>query len=821
MNFNEIEKKWRDRWEAQNVFRSRENAGKKFYCLEMFPYPSGSGLHVGHAFNYTIGDIYSRFKRMQGFNVLYPMGYDSFGLPAENAAIEAGEDPKKYTEKAIRNFVNQQKLLGLSYDWSRMIVTYEPEYYKWNQYFFLKFLEKGLAYKKKAAANWCPKCNTVLANEQVHNGKCWRHHETEVEEKYLEQWFLKTTAYAEELLAEIPNLNWPEKIKLMQENWIGKSRGIDIYFTLEGAKKVLPAFTTRCDTVFSVTFIAIAPEHPAISELVAGTRYKKGAKEFVSRIKKESMIDRTDEEKEKEGFFTGKYAINPVNGEKVPIWIANFALMYGSGIVMCDAHDKRDFRFGRKYKIPLKFVISPDGKPIEPANYDDAFTNDGILFASSQFSGMKNTDALPKMADWIESRGFGKKAVNYKLRDWLVSRQRYWGTPIPVIYCGKCGIVPVPENQLPVLLPEKVKFGIGNPLETNPEFVNVKCPKCNAPAKRETDTMDTFFDSSWYFLRYCDSKNEGAAFGKANAEYWMPVDQYIGGAEHACMHLIYARFFTKALRDLGFLKFGEPFANLFNQGMLHGEDGFVMSKSRGNVVNPIEMIEKYSADILRLYLVSVASADKDFSWSGDGIESSAKFVRKVADYFEVVKPGKSSAKAESKINKAVKEVTANIESFGYHAAIIRIRKLFESLSEEESGQNLEIFLKLLAPFCPHICEELWERRGNKKFISLEAWPIAGESKINPKFEEEEKAIEKLIEDISNVARIVSLKGAKPKKVFIYCIPPEKQFLSEGVGEISARTGLEAKIFAVNEKEKYDPENKAGKAKPSKPALFLE
>jgi len=450
VDFLKLEKKWQKKWEDSKVFKVKDNKKKKFYCLEMFPYPSGSGLHMGHAFNYTIGDIQARFKRMQGFNVLYPMGYDSFGLPAENAAIKANVNPKKYTEAAIKNFIKQQKSLGLSYDWNKLVMTHTPEYYKWNQYFFLKFLENDLVYKKKAKVNWCPKCNTVLANEQVHSGKCWRHEDTEVIERELEQWFIKTTKYSDELLKDIEKLEWPKRIKIMQENWIGKSHGVDLYFKLENSNKLLPTFTTRCDTIYSVTFLAIAPEHQLADELTKETKYEKGVKEFVDKIKKESITDRTNEEKEKEGFFTGKYAINPVNNQKVPIYIANFALMYGSGIVMCDAHDKRDFMFAKKYDIPLKFVISKDGNYVNANNSEKPYTEDGLLFDSGKFNGLNNREALPKMAEWLEKSKYGKRTINYKLRDWLVSRQRYWGTPIPIVYCDQCGTVPVKEKDLPI-----------------------------------------------------------------------------------------------------------------------------------------------------------------------------------------------------------------------------------------------------------------------------------------------------------------------------------------------------------------------------------
>ena len=766
VDFLKLEKKWQKKWEDSKVFKVKDNKKKKFYCLEMFPYPSGSGLHMGHAFNYTIGDIQARFKRMQGFNVLYPMGYDSFGLPAENAAIKANVNPKKYTEAAIKNFIKQQKSLGLSYDWNKLVMTHTPEYYKWNQYFFLKFLENDLVYKKKAKVNWCPKCNTVLANEQVHSGKCWRHEDTEVIERELEQWFIKTTKYSDELLKDIEKLEWPKRIKIMQENWIGKSHGVDIYFKLENSNKLLPTFTTRCDTIYSVTFLAIAPEHQLADELTKETKYEKGVKEFVDKIKKESITDRTNEEKEKEGFFTGKYAINPVNNQKVPIYIANFALMYGSGIVMCDAHDKRDFMFAKKYDIPLKFVISKDGNYVNANNSEKPYTEDGLLFDSGKFNGLNNREALPKMAEWLEKSKYGKRTINYKLRDWLVSRQRYWGTPIPIVYCDQCGTVPVKEKDLPIKLPDKVKFGKGNPLETNKQFVETKCPKCKRKARRETDTMDTFFDSSWYFLRYTDNKNKKAPFDKKKAEYWMPVDQYIGGAEHACMHLIYARFFTKALRDLKFIKLDEPFTKLFNQGMLHGDDGHVMSKSRGNVVIPEEVSKKYGIDTARLFIVSLASPDKDIAWSEKGIEGSFRFINKVIQFFEKVKIGKSSKKLQSKINSSISEITGNIENFNYNIAVIKLRELFDSLEEEMSKEDICSFLKLLHPFCPHITEELWQRKKIKGLVTIQNWPKADKSKIDLTLEYEDELINSAVQDIKEILKLVKIDNPKHISLFI-------------------------------------------------------
>ena len=815
-NFSQIEKKWQKKWEEAKIFKTENSSNKKkVYVLEMFPYPSGYGLHIGHAFNYTIGDIYARFKRMNDFNVLYPMGYDAFGLPAENAAIKAKEHPKTYTENAIKNFIQQQKMLGLSYDWSRLITTSSPDYYKWNQFFFLELLKKGLVYRKKAAANWCPKCSTVLANEQVHNGKCWRHEDTKVEIKQLEQWFIKTTAYADELLEYVPKLDWPDRIKLMQKNWIGKSYGTEIEFKINNQPWKI--FTTRPDTIYGVTFMVVSSSHPRLNELTTKEQ-KKEVDKFLEKIKstKEEDIALL----EKEGAFTGSYAINPLTNKKIPVWVANFVIAeYGSGMVMADAHDQRDLEFAHKYKINLIETILPeDGKSSNPNKSKRAFTDYGVLVNSGEFSGLKSKEAIEKITNHLEKLNLGKQSIQFKLRDWLVSRQRYWGTPIPIIYCKKCGIVP--EKNLPVKLPENVKFGIGNPLETNKEFTDVKCPKCNSNAKRETDTMDTFFDSSWYFFRFTDPNNKKEAFNKDIANYWLPVDMYIGGAEHACMHLIYARFFTKALRDLGYTKINEPFSSLFNQGMVHANDGNKMSKSLGNVINPNDMIEKYSADILRLYLVSTAQPDTDYAWSDTGIEGSSRFINKVVEYFNIVKIGKTSKKAESKINSSIKEITNNIESFKYNIAVIKLRELFESLENETSKQDLESFLKLLSVFSPHLAEELYEKLGNKSFISLAKWPIIDESKIDKKFEIQEKALETTISDINNVIKIIKEKENKePTKIYLYIIPNEKDNYNEK--ELGKRLQKQVKVFLVNDKNKYDPQNKALKAKPNKPGIYLE
>lgn len=820
IDFKKIEEKWQKRWEEKQAFKSKEDSNKKkFYCLEMFPYPSSYGLHMGHALNYSIGDIYARFKRMCGFNVLYPMGYDAFGLPAENAAIKVGEHPKKYTDKSMKNFENQQKKLGLSYDWSRIIKTCEPEYYKWNQFFFLKFLEKGLVYRKKSAVNYCPKCDTVLANEQVKNGKCWRHEDTSVEIIQLEQWFIKITEYAEELLECLPRLNWPERIKLMQENWIGKSYGTEIKFKINGEE--WNVFTTRPDTIYGVTFLVVSAQHPRLFDLVTKEQ-KKEVESFLKRLK--SVSEKELEEMEKEGVFTGSYAINPINNEKVPVYAGNFVVAdYGSGIVMAvPSHDQRDFEFAKKYNLPIKVVIQPERENLDAKTMVRAFTGFGRLVNSGEFNGMSNKEAIESISDYLVKKNLGKRVVKYKLRDWLISRQRYWGTPIPVVYCEKCGIVPVPEKDLPVVLPEKVKFGVGNPLKTNKEFLEVKCPKCNSKAKRETDTMDTFFDSSWYFLRYCDNKNDKEPFDKKKVEYWMPVDQYIGGAEHACMHLIYARFFTKALRDLGYLKFDEPFISLFNQGMLHGEDGNKMSKSLGNVVLPEEVSEKYGIDTARLFLVSQASPDKDIQWSEKGIEGSLRFINRIIKFFDNVKKGKSNRKVESKINKGIKEITEDIERFRFNLAVIKIREIFECFEQEKeiAKSDLESFLKLLSPFCPHISEELWEKLGNNTFISLEKWPEYDEKKIDLNLEKQEQILDKIIEDINNIIKLLREKqNKKAEKVYLYALPSEISFYDKEI--LSEKIGLEVEIYSVNDKNKYDPENKSNKSKVGRPAIFVE
>ncbi len=819
VNFKAIEKKWQDKWEEEEIFHVLNKSKKeKYYVLEMFPYPSGEGLHMGHALNYTLGDVFARFKRMRGFNVLYPMGYDALGLPAENAAIKVNTHPENYTNKSISNFIKQQKLIGLSYDWSRMINTASPSYYKWDQWIFLKMLEKKIAYRKKAPVNWCPECKSVLANEQVHNGKCWRHEDTKVEIKHLEQWFFKITDYVDELLDKIDELDWPQRTKSMQKNWIGKSYGTEIIFDVNGKK--WPIFTTRPDTIFGVTFMVISAQHPELIKLVTKEQ-KKEVEKFLKKLN--SVSEKELENMDKEGAFTGSYAVNPINNEKIPIYTGNFVVAdYGSGMVMAvPAHDQRDFKFAEKYGLKIKVVIEPKEYEIYERNgqISEAYTGQGNLINSGEFSDLENNDAKKKITKFLEKKKLGKEVVQYKLRDWLVSRQRYWGTPIPIIYCEKCGVVPSLEKDLPVMLPKKVTFGKGNPLTTNEEWIRTKCPKCKKEARRETDTMDTFVNSSWYFLRYCDPDNGKEIFDKEKARYWMPIDQYIGGAEHACMHLIYCRFYTKFLRDLKLIDFDEPVKKLFHQGMLHGEDGNKMSKSKGNIVNPVNVLTKYGADSLRLALMSFASPNSDANWDEKVVIGSHKFLTKVVEIFNNIKIGNSDAKTESRLNKIIKEITNQIDNFKYNLAIIKIRELFNSLPEETSKEVLEKSLKLLHPFCPHISEELWEKLGHKTFISLAEWPIAEEKKISEFFDKQDEALNKLVSDIANILKIVGEQKKDASKIYLYVIPGEKDFYD--IDELNKRTSKKVEIFEVSDKKKYDPKGISKKAKPGKPGIYVE
>jgi len=817
VRFWEIERKWQKIWEEKGVYEAKDKSNKpKYYVLEMFPYPSGTKLHLGHCFNYLIGDIYARYKKMKGYNVLHPFGFDDLGLPAENSAIKLKRHPKDTVEEAGINYVSQLKSLGISYDWKRLVSTHDEHYYKWDQWIFLKMYEKGLAFTKTSAVNWCPECKTVLANEQVQQGKCWRHKETNVEMKQLKQWYLKITDYAQELLDEIDKLDYPQATKIMQKNWIGKSHGTEIDFEINGEK--WPVYTTRADTIYGLTFMVISVQHPRLMDIVTKER-KSDVEKFLKKLR--SVSEKEIEGLEKEGVFTGSYTINPLTGEKIPIWAGNFVLAdYGGGMVIgVPAHDQRDFEFAKKYDLPIKVVISPEMYDLDEKKMSRAYMGSGTLVQSGKFDGMDNREAIDEITKELEKKGVGRKKVVYKLRDWLISRQRYWGTPIPIIYCEKCGVVP--DYNLPVKLPYDVQFGEGNPLLTNQEWVNIKCPKCNGKAKRETDTMDTFVNSSWYFLRYCDPHNNKEIFDKKKVNYWCPIDLYVGGAEHACMHLIYYRFYTKFLRDLGLIEFGEPAKKLFHQGMLHGNDGYVMSKSRGNGVFLDSISKDYGIDTVRFFIMSVASPDKDSNWSDFGIEGSLKFIKKIFQKIEDYQEAKLSKRLEHKMNKTIREVTNYIEEIKYNNAIILIRDYFNSLPEKTSKESIIVLLKLLSVFCPHICEELWERIGGKGLICESEWPEFDKKKINEKFDDEDKMIEKLINDIIQVGKIMKEKGVEFNKVFVYVLPLEKQVFEEQIEQIKKRVVSEVVVYSVNDKEKYDPKGWAKKAKVGRPALYFE
>jgi len=744
---NEIEQKWQQLWEENASFAVGEESDKpKYYLLEMFPYPSGR-IHMGHVRNYSIGDVIGRFKRMRGFNVLHPMGWDAFGMPAENAAIQHKSHPAKWTYENIDYMRGQLKRMGFSYDWKRELATCNLDYYRWEQKIFLEMFNKGLAYKKTSFVNWCASCQTTLANEQVEDGLCWRC-STEVTQKELDQWFFRITDYAEELLEYTSKLpGWPERVLVMQRNWIGKSYGCEINFPLEGREGAIKVFTTRQDTVFGTTFMSLAPEHPMAAELTTPDR-KAAVEQFVEKVKKTDRIRRTADDFEKEGVFTGSYCINPLTKVRMPVFLANFVLTdYGTGAVMAvPAHDQRDFEFAAKYDLPVRVVIQPDGETLDPTAMQAAYTEPGTMVNSDRFDGMNSEKAKESIADYLESQGAGKKTVNFRLRDWGVSRQRYWGNPIPVIYCDSCGVVPVPEKDLPVQLPMDVAFTGegGSPLAKLESFTNVACPVCGKPARRETDTMDTFVESSWYFLRYCCPDFQQGPLDKKRVDYWMSVDQYIGGIEHAVLHLLYARFFTKVLRDLGYISADEPFTNLLTQGMVI-KDGAKMSKSKGNVVDPNALIERYGADTARLFSLFAAPPEKDLDWSDQGVDGSFRFLsrvwRLVHDRLEMTVNAPAvdvaTLTAEERdlrraVHKAIKKVTEDIEErFHFNTAIAAVMELLNTLQSAElktpqAGavmlEALESLVLLLAPFVPHITEELWQRMGHATPISATAWP---------------------------------------------------------------------------------------------------
>ena len=737
-DFKKIEDKWQKIWTENDQYKTDTTDSSKpnYYTLEMFPYPSGN-IHMGHVRNYSIGDVVARFKKMEGYNVLHPMGWDSFGLPAENAAIKHGVHPHKWTMANIEDMKAQLKLLGLSYDWEREVATSTPEYYRFTQEIFLKFLEAGLAYKKKSFVNWCPSCETVLANEQVVGGQCERC-DAVVVKKDLEQWYFKTTAFAEELLNDLDTLDgWPEKVKTMQRNWIGKSNGAELRFDIEGTDKSMTVYTTRPDTTYGVTFMVLAPESELVQELVAGTEYEADVNAFVQKMHTKTEIERTSSDTEKEGMFIGKYVINPVNGNKIPVWIANYVLAdYGTGAIMAvPAHDDRDKEFAQKYNLDIIPVIDEDNKMIN----------------SEEFNGMDASKAFDGIVEKLAKENRGKKTVNYRLRDWLLSRQRYWGCPIPVVYCDDCGIVPVDKKDLPVLLPTDVEFtGKGeSPLTTSKEFATTACPCCGKEARREVDTMDTFVDSSWYFLRYIDPKNTEEPFSKEMVNKWMPVDQYIGGVEHAIMHLLYSRFFVKAFKSMGMLDFDEPFKNLLTQGMVL-MDGSKMSKSKGNTVSPIEIINKYGADTARLFVLFAAPPERDLDWSEQGVEGCFRFLNRVyrlVDELAEVAKSNAEVKTVTKEDKAMrlvihstlKKVTTDLsEKFGFNTAIAALMELinemykYKELDTRNDGiirEGIETIVTILAPFTPHIGEELWTMIGKEGSVFNISWPSYDESAL--------------------------------------------------------------------------------------------
>ena len=747
--FGEIEQKWQKRWAEEDIYHVAENSRKpKYYCLEMFPYPSGK-LHMGHVRNYSIGDVLARYLTMNGYNVLHPMGWDAFGLPAENAAIKHGNmHPAVWTYENINTMRVQLKQLGISYDWSREIATCHPGYYRWTQWLFLQLYKHGLAYKKKAAVNWCPSCATVLANEQVQEGTCERC-KTGVEKRELDQWFFSITKYADRLLEDLSLLKgWPEKVKIMQENWIGRSEGGEIVFPVEGGDAIT-VFTTRPDTVFGVTYMVLAPEHPLVEMLIKGKPQAEEIREFVKKVRNLSEIDRTSTEAEKTGLFTGAYCINPLNGEKVPILVANYVLLeYGTGCVMgVPAHDQRDFEFARKYNLRIKVVIQPEGTPLDPDQMTEAYTGEGVMVNSEHFNGLPNKEGIKSVIRYCEEKVVGKGVVNFRLRDWLISRQRYWGAPIPIIYCEKCGEVPVTDADLPVELPMNVEFKPTgrSPLADSPEFVNANCPVCGGPGRRETDTMDTFMCSSFYYFRYTSPRNTERVWGENEINYWQPVDQYIGGVEHAILHLLYSRFFTKFLNDINLVPNNEPFTNLLTQGMVL-KDGAKMSKSKGNVVSPEDIVATYGADTARLFILFAAPPERDLEWSDQGVEGCYRFLnrvwRLVAPMAGKLKGGQPETEKMVGVDRemhrlthvTIKRVTEDVgHRFNFNTAVSAIMEMVNGLNQYREvpetdrdpsvlKEAVETLLVLLAPFAPHVADELWQGMGHRQSIHLQPWP---------------------------------------------------------------------------------------------------
>ena len=748
--FDEIETRWQARWTEHGAFEVTEDPRRpKFYCLEMLPYPSGD-IHVGHVRNYCISDVVARFKRMRGFNVLHPIGWDALGLPAENAAIKRGIHPEQWTRQNIAGMKLQLQRLGFSYPWDREIATCDASYYRWNQWFFLRMLERGIAYRAKAPVNWCPNCATVLANEQAQGGECWRCHSA-VEERELDQWFLRITAYQDALLDDMRGLSaWPERVLTQQVNWIGRSPGAEVDFAVDGAEAIR-VFTTRIDTIYGATFMVLAPEHPRVDALIDGTKDAAQAREALARLRAQDRRARQAAQIEKEGVFTGRYALNPFSGERIPIWVGNFVLMgYGTGAIMSvPAHDQRDFEFAKKYGLAIRVVIQPEGGQLDGATLTAAYEGPGRTANTGQFSGLPSDEAIARMAAHAEAQGFGKATVTYRLKDWLISRQRYWGTPIPVVYCERDGVVPVPDDQLPIVLPPDAPFTGegGNPLEKVRAFVEAQCPRCGGPARRETDTMDTFVDSSWYFYRYLSPRKEDGAVDVAAVRYWFPIDLYVGGIEHAILHLVYARFWTKVMRDLGLVDFSEPVQRLFPQGMVH-MNGEVMSKSKGNTVAPDDVIARYGADTLRLYILSVAPPEMALEWSEESIAGSHRLIQRLwrlvdrhaaagsTDVAPTAALPKAARDLRRKTHQTIQRVTRDVdERLHLNTAVAAFQELLNEIGrvEEDVAQGsgraalreaLETLIVLMNPFTPHVCEELWERLGHKGGLVDQAWPCA-------------------------------------------------------------------------------------------------
>ena len=806
-DFKTIEQRWQQRWEKEKTWKvSHRSDRPKYYVLEMFPYPSGR-IHMGHVRNYSIGDVIARYKRMQGFNVLHPMGWDAFGLPAENAAMQRGIHPAAWTYDNIDYMRGQLKAMGLSYDWDRELATCRPDYYRWEQQLFLKMLTKGLIYRKETTVNWCNDCQTVLAREQVIDGTCWRCDQP-VLPKIMHGWFFKITEYAEELLADLDKLTgWPEKVVTMQRNWIGKSTGLACDFKIEGSEQTIAIFTTRPDTIFGVTFMSLAVEHPLIDMLVQGKPQEKAVRDFVRDTILAKQRAGLDQELDKRGVFTGRYCINPFTNERVPIYIANFVLMeYGTGAVMAvPAHDQRDFEFARAYGLPIQVVVQPEDNPLDPATMTEAYEGPGILAQSGSFTGMDSIAAQQAIIAEAQSRQFGSSHVTYRLRDWGISRQRYWGAPIPVIHCDSCGIVPVPESDLPILLPGAGKTdSCHSPLHQQPDFIVVACPRCGQQARRETDTLDTFVESSWYFARYVSPTLDSGPIDKEAATYWLPVDQYIGGVEHAILHLLYARFFTKMLRDLGYLEVDEPFTNLLTQGMVI-KDGGKMSKSKGNVVDPNDLIEQYGADTVRLFSLFAAPPERDLEWNAQGVEGASRFLNRVyrlimtqracfdqAATVELSGLNAPSRALQRKTHQTIKRVTESIESnFHFNTAISGIMELVnlvttptdEPIDAVVLREALETILTLLFPMAPHFCEELWLVTGHEQPLNDAIWPVFNaavakedeitivvqingkvRSKLPVAADIDETTLQKLAVGEEKIVRM--LAGQTPKKIIV-------------------------------------------------------